>query len=212
MANRVAVLLDGGYVRVRLERSLRRFPDPADVMSFTEQIQLHPRLAGSELLRVYYDDAPPIGGSKPNPLSRRAYDFEANPERALNQKLQAGLASTADVAVRRGEVVFRGWRVRQATLNELSRSPRAMVPEDLVPDVVQKGVDLRIGLDVAWLAVMRMVDVIVLVAGDSDFVPAMKFARREGLRVYLHTMGLSVRPNMIEHADFVLGTPLRAPP
>ena len=113
MANRVAVLLDGGYVRVRLERALRRFPEPTDVMAFTEQILLHPRLVGSELLRVYYYDAPPIGGTKPNPLSRRAYDFEANPERALNQKLQAGLASTADVAVRRGEVVFRGWRVRQ---------------------------------------------------------------------------------------------------
>jgi len=179
-------------------------------MAFTEQILLHPRLLGSELLRVYYYDAPPIGGTKPNPLSRRAYDFEANPERALNQKLQAGLASTADVAVRRGAVVFRGWRVRQSTLKELSRNPRAIGAEDLVPDVVQKGVDLRIGLDVAWLAVKRIVDVIVLAAGDSDLVPAMKFARREGLRLYLHTMGLSVRPNMIEHADVVLGTPLQA--
>jgi hypothetical protein len=30
-----------------------------------------------------------------------------------------------------------------------------------------------------------MVDVIVVVTGDSDMVPAFKFARREGIRIYL---------------------------
>lgn len=72
-----------------------------------------------------------------------------------------------------------------------------------MPDVEQKGVDLRIGLDVAMLAFRRIVDIVVLVSGDSDLVPAMKLARREGLRVYLDPMGSRVRPSMTEHADFV---------
>ena len=38
----------------------------------------------------------------------------------------------------------------------------------------QKGVDIRIGLDIARIAVKHIVDIIVLVTGDSDFVPVMK--------------------------------------
>lgn len=49
----------------------------------------------------------------------------------------------------------------------------------------QKGVDIRTGLDIARIAVKRIVDIIVLVTGDSDFVPVMKFARTEGIKVYL---------------------------
>ncbi|MEP7224437.1 MAG: NYN domain-containing protein [Actinomycetota bacterium] len=75
----------------------------------------------------------------------------------------------------------------------------------------QKGVDLRIGLDVALLSLRRIVDTIVLATGDSDFIPALKFARREGLRVYLDTMGAPVRPELVEHADFVLNSSLRVP-
>ena len=52
-----------------------------------------------------------------------------------------------------------------------------------------KGVDLRIGLDIARLSLRRLVDVIVVVTGDSDMVLAFKFARREGVRVYLDHMG-----------------------
>ena len=40
--------------------------------------------------------------------------------------------------------------------------------------------------------------------GDSDFVPAMKFARREGAQIFLVTLGHSVREEMLEHADLRL--------
>ena len=36
---------------------------------------------------------------------------------------------------------------------------------------------MRVGLDIASLTLKKQVEVIVLVTGDSDFVPAMKFAR-----------------------------------
>lgn len=79
-----------------------------------------------------------------------------------------------------------------------------MQAQDLVPDIQQKGVDMRIGLDIATLALKRIVSGIVLVTGDSDMVPAMKFARREGLWIYLYTLGKPVRRELKVHADIVL--------
>ena len=75
---------------------------------------------------------------------------------------------------------------------------------DLKPNIRQKGVDMRIGLDIASLTLKHQVEIIVLVTGDSDFVPAMKFARREGSQLYLVTMGHGVRESMYEHADLLL--------
>jgi uncharacterized LabA/DUF88 family protein len=48
------------------------------------------------------------------------------------------------------------------------------------------------------------VDTVVVVTGDSDLVPAFKFARREGGRVFLDHMGHRVRRDLKAHADLVL--------
>jgi uncharacterized LabA/DUF88 family protein len=71
------------------------------------------------------------------------------------------------------------------------------------PEILQKRVDIKIGLDVAWLASRRIVDRIALVTGDTDFIPAMKFARREGVQVVLVPLGSRPHPDLIEHADEV---------
>ena len=64
---------------------------------------------------------------------------------------------------------------------------------------------MRIGLDIASLALKRLVTLIVIVTGDSDLVPAMKLARREGLRVYLDSLGnRQIRPELKKHADRIL--------
>ncbi len=47
--------------------------------------------------------------------------------------------------------------------------------------VKQKGVDMKIGIDIATLALKKLVQKIVLISGDSDFVPASKLARTEGI-------------------------------
>ena len=60
------------------------------------------------------------------------------------------------------------------------------------------------GLDIARLSLRGLVSVIVIATGDSDLVPAFKFARREGVRVYLDHMGLNVRRELKAHADLVL--------
>ena len=80
----------------------------------------------------------------------------------------------------------------------------SVTSDNLVPNVHQKGVDMRVGLDIASLTLKKQVEVIVLVTGDSDFVPAMKFARREGAQLFLVTLGHKVVDEMREHADLVL--------
>ncbi len=158
---------------------------------------------------MFYYDAPPLTGIKTNPVDASRYNFGSHPAHGRNQALQESLAVATDFAVRRGETVFHGWKLRPGVLQELARTPRALVAADILPDVGQKGVDLRIGPDVATLAVKRIVDTIVLVSGDSDLVPAMKFARREGVRVVLDTMGQGIRVSMREHSDLVLDSSAR---
>ena len=65
----------------------------------------------------------------------------------------------------------------------------------------QKGVDMRIGLDISTLTLKRHVDTIILIAGDSDFVPAAKLARREGVEFILDPLWQSVNDDLHEHID-----------
>lgn len=73
--------------------------------------------------------------------------------------------------------------------------------EHLFYDIKQKGVDMRIGLDIASLAFKRQVDQIVLIAGDADFVPAAKLARREGIDFILDPLWNPIHDDLIEHID-----------
>ncbi len=67
----------------------------------------------------------------------------------------------------------------------------------------QKGVDMRIGLDIASMTLKRQVDTIILVTGDSDFVPAAKLARREGVEFLLDPLWQRVSEELTEHVDGV---------
>jgi len=73
--------------------------------------------------------------------------------------------------------------------------------EDVSLGLRQKGVDMRIGLDIASLTLKRQSDTIILVSGDSDFVPAAKLARREGVEFILDPLWQSVNDDLFEHID-----------
>lgn len=68
-------------------------------------------------------------------------------------------------------------------------------------DLRQKGVDMRIGLDIASITLKRLASTIILIAGDADFVPAAKLARREGLQFILDPLWQSVADDLFEHID-----------
>lgn len=85
---------------------------------------------------------------------------------------------------------------------------RQLTKNDFVPDLKQKRVDMEIGLDVDWLSSKGIVERLILVTADSDFVPAMKFARREGIKVVLVNMGHRLtKHDLLVHADEVRSVP-----
>jgi uncharacterized LabA/DUF88 family protein len=73
--------------------------------------------------------------------------------------------------------------------------------QDIRLHLQQKGVDIRIGIDIAALALKRQADTIVLLTGDSDFVPAAKLARREGVEFILDPLWQQVNDDLFEHID-----------
>jgi uncharacterized LabA/DUF88 family protein len=204
VVGKYAICLDGGFVKKKLAAQLKRFPTPKDVVDLVEQIKKNPRLTGGELLRVFYYDAPPYAGQERNPVDGSIVDFSNTPQAALNRSLIETLELEPDFAVRRGVIVHTGWKLGNKAMKSLIKGgPRQLTATDFVPDMGQKGVDLRIGLDIARLSLKRLIDALVLVTGDSDFVPAMKFARIEGVRVYLEALGHGVRLELKAHADVV---------
>lgn len=62
-------------------------------------------------------------------------------------------------------------------------------PDFEIVGMKQTGVDMKVGLDVASLAQSRIVDQIILIADDTDFIPAIKVARRAGVDFPLGPMG-----------------------
>lgn len=109
------------------------------------------------------------------------------------------LARKEYFAVRLGILKFRGFKPKKIPL-----TPTELTDSDFAPDFEQKGVDMRIGLDIANYFSRRSVERIILATGDTDCVPAMKHARISGLQVVLIRFPNStIAPELIEHCDFL---------
>lgn len=205
MPEKVVLFLDGGFVKKKLHEQTGTFPSVQDVVELCSTIMAKPRLQGKELLRVYYYDAPPLEGkATTNPLDGTQINFSTTAAAGLNRALIDSLELQPDFAVRRGSLVQSGWKLGKYALKNLKSKGGTISAKDLVPDISQKGVDIKIGLDVASIALKRFAEIFVLVTGDSDFIPPMKFARKEGIRVYLECLGHPVRRELKAHTDLVL--------
>ncbi|MFP4054924.1 MAG: NYN domain-containing protein [Phycisphaerae bacterium] len=206
---KVAILLDGGFVLKRLYTLLgRTHATAADVIEFSRRCVDD----SEELFRVYYYDCPPSDKKMSNPLQpETTIDFASSRTAHRIRRLQSELAESDLVAFRKGHLSFDGLGLSPNSTRRLLKdadSPNPVQACDLKPGFRQKQVDMKIGLDVAWLASKNLVDRILLVGGDADFVPAMKFARREGTQVVLVPMGSGYIPRALkEHADFVREVP-----
>ena len=89
-------------------------------------------------------------------------------------------------------------------LAKLAEVWRNLADDDVRLGLRQKGVDMRIGLDISTLTLKKQVDTIILVTGDSDFVPAAKLARREGVEFLLDPLWQQVNDDLHEHVDGVV--------
>lgn len=106
-------------------------------------------------------------------------------------------------AFRKGALRFRGWKCDARDVQNMDTKARDLQWE---PVFQQKEMDMKIGLDIAWLASKSIVDIVAIVTGDTDFVPAMKFARREGAQVRLVTFSHNAsraHNTLLEHSDDV---------
>jgi uncharacterized LabA/DUF88 family protein len=189
---KTAILIDGGYLRACAKKAGKTF-DNDFIERFSEKCQKVPE---EYLFRVYYYDSPQFRGSRNLPVSGNATQFQSN------DRWLADLAKLQRFAVRRGTLGFRGWSPKPAALAEA----RALTDADFTPIFEQKGVDMRIGLDIASLSERRIVERIILVSGDQDMVPAMKHARKAGLEVVVVQLpqpSQSLHDELHAHADIV---------
>lgn len=201
-----AILIDGGFITKKLYERIGRHATADDICAECDRFHALPHLSNYELLRIYYYDAAPLSETVKAPVSKTPINLSLTERYKAAQSLHSSLVLRPYFALRMGQLSLSPdkWKMKPASARKLRREPRALDDADFVLDTQQKGVDLRIGMDMARLALRDMVRTVIVVTGDSDFVPAFKYVRREGVKVILDPMGQNVRPELKQHADIVL--------
>ncbi len=121
---------------------------------------LSERLAGpSDILRTYYYHCPSYQSDPPTDDERRRY--------ATQRKFFDVLDRLPRYKVRLGRLAFRGIDGRGR------------------PRYEQKRVDILLGVDMVQLAAKQAIQEAVLLAGDSDFIPAVTASQSEGVVIRL---------------------------
>lgn len=116
---------------------------------------------GLDLLRTYYYCCPPYQSNPPtNEEKERKSKFD---------RFHAVLENIPRFQVRLGKLAFRGF---DATTHQ--------------PRFEQKRVDILLGVDLVHLASKGQIAEAILVAGDSDFLPAIEAAKDEGVLFRLY--------------------------
>ncbi len=210
-----AILIDGAFFVKRFRRieptnayDPVRAAEAAFSWAMAHLEEKHARK--HDLYRIFFYDCPPLGKKMHNPVTRKAVDFAKSPEATFRLELHENLRQKRKVALRLGHIaddvtwtlkpeVIKGLLDGKVTLDQLQE-------EHAVPTFRQKGVDMRIGIDISSLVLKKQVDQIVLIAGDADFVPAAKLARREGVDFILDPMWNHISPSLNEHIDGLRST------
>jgi len=212
-----AILIDGGYFIKRFRRiepsNAYDGKRAADCLFRWAVSHLHEKSRHGnsqtnqrrDLYRIFFYDCPPLSKKMHNPISGKAIDFSKTPEALFRKELHQALLGKRKLAVRLGHLSDDAqWTLKPEKIKALLKhkiSLDDLTENDVRVDVRQKGVDMRIGVDVTSLTLKGQVDQIVLMAGDADFVPAAKIARREGIDFILHTMCELILAGLHEHID-----------
>lgn len=129
---------------------------------------------GANILRTYYYNCLPYQSRPPSDLDRQRFDNA--------RRFYHALAMLPRFEVRQGRLEFRGNGA------------------DGRPIFEQKRVDIMLGVDLVQLAAKGHVQQAVLLAGDSDFVPAVAVAKAEGVLVRLYH-GASCHIDLLREVD-----------
>lgn len=208
-----AVLIDGDFFLRRYRKVYKNQKPIVVAKKLHEMCLKHVEKQGEKksrhrsLYRIFYYDCPPLTKRVHNPISQKVIDFAKTPLASWRSAFHDELKKLRKVALRLGYLNAENvnWVVKPEKMKKLFR--KEITIDDLdesdvrCSNIKQKGVDMRIGLDIASMSFKRQVDQIILVSGDSDFVPAAKLARREGVDFILDPMWSNIRSDLHEHID-----------
>ena len=204
---KIAVLIDGGFFIKRFNSLYNKDRKMSGAQIADHLYTMAMKHVGNSntLYRIFYYDCLPLDKKVHNPISKKLVDFSLTNEYKFRKDLLEALKRKRKVALRIGTLKDNhNWQIYPGRVKELLNGKKKL--EDLTDseiylDVQQKGIDMKIGVDIATLALKKFVDTIVLFSGDSDFVPAAKLARREGIDFILDPMQANVEPQLFEHVD-----------
>lgn len=219
---KVAFLVDGSFYLKRLSFFKRKYYgskpdlDPQQVVQLLNRIvKKHIESERAEryqhLYRVFFYDAPSLDIKAHYPLKEhgetnfRAVDFSKAPEMVNRKAIIEELKKQRKVALRLGHIKHdKQWKLSNSALNRLLKGEiqfNELTNDDFYYSMRQKGVDIKLGIDIATLSQEKLVDKIVLIAGDSDFVPAAKLARTSGIDFVLDALRNNIDQSLHEHID-----------
>lgn len=153
---RVAAFIDGGYLDSVLRNEFGGIK--LDYETFVQELVLQIR-PDAHILRTYYYDCLPYQSSPPTPDEARRF--------AKRQKFFESIDRLSRFEVRLGRLARRG--------------PDAKGQYEFE----QKMVDVLLSIDLVRIGTKGQITDAILVAGDSDFVPAVQVIKNEGIAVRL---------------------------
>lgn len=201
---RVIFMVDGEFMRKRII-TLKAFY--FDGPSIRRHCLAH--LGPEEIVaRILFYDAMPFTGRGEHPVNG-PIDFSQTPLVARKQQFLQSLRATPEVALRLGRSAWQSgqWQLDSTKLGELMAGEIEVDDiegSDIYPDIRQKGVDMRLGLDIATIAYKKQADRLVFIANDADYVPAVKLARKEGIKVALDPLWTRAAEDLREHVDYIV--------
>lgn len=205
---KTAILVDGGFYRKR-SKSLWGNKSPIDRANELNDYcykHLQDKYENRYLYRIFYYDCPPISKNIYNPITQKTVSLEKTPDHAWMSEFLKELKHHRKFALRMGRISDTQvhYSLKHEPTKKLLRGdilPADLTIDDLELNLEQKGVDMRIGIDISSLAFKHQVNQIILISGDSDFVPAAKQARREGIDFILDPMRAPIKDDLFEHID-----------
>lgn len=205
---RTAILVDGAFYRKR-SRSLLGHKTPkdrADELVAYCLSHLRDKYEQRYLYRIFYYDCPPVNKNIYHPLTQRSVNLGRTDEYEWMNSFLNELRHRRKFALRLGRVSEGTitYNLKPETTKQLFQNKITLddiTETDFSISLEQKGVDMRIGIDISSLAFKQQVNQIILISGDSDFVPAAKQARREGIDFILDPMRSPIKPDLYEHID-----------
>lgn len=209
--NKTAIFVDGGYYRTRATYLWGKKTPERRANELYAYCMEHIKHVSSDdptrsLYRIFYYDCDPLSKVVYHPFLKKNIDYSKSDTYSWTMDFFEYLKQQRKMCLRKGilldsDATFLIHPEKMKHLLSGKISIDDLEEKDFSPSWRQKSVDMKLGIDVASVAYKQQVDQIILIAGDTDFVPAAKVARREGIDVILDPMWLPIADNLKEHID-----------